>query len=67
MGKNLSPKISSDKKELILDSFSIGTQTKYYGNNGCGIFKLGVQNQKDFCLRGGRCQKLGIIFENKVI
>ena len=34
MGKNLSPKISSDKKELILDSFSIGTRTKYYGNTG---------------------------------
>ena len=30
--------------------------TKYkdslpYGNTGCGVFKRGVQNQKDFCLR----------------
>ena len=23
----------------------------YYGNTGCGVFKRGVQNQKDFCLR----------------
>ena len=22
-----------------------------YGNTGCGVFKRGVQNQKDFCLR----------------
>ena len=21
-----------------------------YGNTGCGVFKWGVQNQKDFCL-----------------
>ena len=24
---------------------------KQYGNTGCGLFKRGVQNQKDFCLR----------------
>ena len=23
----------------------------HYGNTGCGVFKQGVQNQKDFCLR----------------
>ena len=22
-----------------------------YGNTGCGVFKRGIQNQKDFCLR----------------
>ena len=22
-----------------------------YGNTGCGVFKRGVQNYKDFCLR----------------
>ena len=22
-----------------------------YGNTGCGVFKRGVQNQKDFCIR----------------
>ena len=25
--------------------------TEYYGNTGCGVFKLGVQNWKDFFLR----------------
>ena len=25
--------------------------TDYYGNTGCGVFKWGVQNSKDFCLR----------------
>ena len=49
---------------------------------GCGVFKRGVQNQKDFCLRinilrgnywilriglMGRCQKLDIILVSKVI
>ena len=52
----------------------------YYGNTGCGVFKWGVQNLKDFCLRinilkgnhwilriglMGRCQKLGIVLESK--
>ena len=23
----------------------------HYGNTGCGVFRRGVQNQKDFCLR----------------
>ena len=23
----------------------------HYGNTGCGVFKGGVQNKKDFCLR----------------
>ena len=23
----------------------------YYGNTGCGVFKRGIQNWKDFCLR----------------
>ena len=23
----------------------------WYGNTGCGVFKQGVQNQKDFCIR----------------
>jgi len=47
-----------------------------YGNTGCRVFKRGVQNYKDFCIRinipkdfflilrigvMGRCQKLGII------
>ena len=27
---------------------SISTQ---YGNTGCGVFKRGVQNKKDFCIR----------------
>ena len=22
----------------------------YYGNTGCGVFKQGIQNQKDFCI-----------------
>ena len=49
---------------------------------GCGVFKRGVQNYKDFCLRinilkgnywilriglMGKCQKLGIILEKNVI
>ena len=53
-----------------------------YSNTGCGDFKLGVKNQKDFCLRinilkgnywilriglVGRCQKLDIILVSKVI
>ena len=25
--------------------------TSQYGNTGCGVFKRGVQNWKDFCLR----------------
>ena len=54
----------------------------HYGNTDCGIFKWGVKNLKHFCLRinifkgnywilriglMGRCQKLGIILESKVI
>ena len=50
-----------------------------YGSTGCGVFKRGVQNKKDFCLRinklkgndwilkiglMGRCQKLSVIFES---
>ena len=30
---------------------------KHYGNTGCGIFKRGIQNLKDFCLRIN-CQNL---------
>ena len=48
----------------------------HYGNMGCGVFKRGVQNQKDFCIRinipkgnyrilsfglMASCQKQGII------
>ena len=25
--------------------------SEQYGNTGCGVFKRGVQNWKDFCLR----------------
>ena len=54
----------------------------HYDNTGCRGFKRGVQNWKDCCLKinipkgnywilrigvMGRCQKLGIILENKVI
>ena len=33
----------------------------HYGNTGCGVFKRGVQNKKDFCLRF-----LGNFFSNSV-
>ena len=33
---------------LYLDN---GLPTVHYGNTGCGVFKRGVQNQKDFCIR----------------
>ena len=67
---------------LILSQIKFAnlTQSKgfmYYGNMGSGDFKRGVQNEKDFCLKInifkgnywllGRCQKLGIMSENKVI
>ena len=54
----------------------------HYGNTGCRVFKQGVQNWKDFCLKinipkgndrilrigvVASCEKLGIILENKVI
>ena len=29
----------------------LGIPTEYYGNTGCGVFKQGVQNWTDFCLR----------------
>ena len=53
-----------------------------YGSTGCRVFKRGVQNLKDFCLRINilkgnywilriglmeRCQKLDIILQSKVI
>ena len=56
-------------------------ETECYGNTGCGVFKQGIQNWKDFCLKinitkgndwilrigvMASCQKLGIILENKV-
>ena len=33
---------------LYLDN---GLPTVHYGNTGCGVFKWGVQYQKDFCIR----------------
>ena len=30
---------------------TVSEQVIYYGNMGCGVFKRGVQNWKDFCLR----------------
>ena len=53
----------------------------HYGNTGCGVFKRGVQNQKDFCLRinilkekllnfefwiNGEVSKIGYHFRNKI-
>ena len=60
----------------------IGVGLTLYDTTCCRVFKWGVQNWKDFCLKMnipqgnysilkigvmGRCQKLGIILENKVI
>ena len=54
-------KVPERKKEIVelssfMDTFDRqgGITQAYdakYGNTGCGVFKWGVQNQKDFCLR----------------
>ena len=53
-------KVPERKKEIVelssfMDTFDRqgGITQAYdakYGNTGCGVFKWGVQNQKDFCL-----------------
>ena len=30
-------------------SVAIANVHVYYGSTGCGVFKWGIQNQKDFC------------------
>ena len=35
-----------------------------YGNNGCGVFKGGIQNQKDFGLKINCSQMKLLNFEN---
>ena len=39
------------QKRLFTNTAHIFRHAVGYGNIGCGVFKRGVQNQKDFCLR----------------
>ena len=48
-------------QELIIELTYNTPYPGYYGNTGCRIFKPGIQNLKDFCL------KINIDLENEVI
>ena len=67
---------------MLMLTMNVEMKGKYYGNTGCGVFKEGMQNWKDFWLKincsqlkllnfenwsSASCQKLGIILENKVL
>ena len=39
------------KINLYVDEILSTSIFVHYGNTGCGLFKPGVQNKKDFCLR----------------
>ena len=42
-------KLSIKQSHIGLNSFL--KKHHYYGNTGCGVFKRGIPNYKDFCLR----------------
>ena len=35
--------------------FTVVEHSSQFGNTGCGVFKRGIQNRKDFCLRFNIC------------
>jgi hypothetical protein len=65
------------RKDIMLHLKRFVMETLGYGNTGCGVFKRGVQNWKDFCIRinipkenfefwiNGKLSKIGHHFSNK--
>ena len=41
----------SKPQKLLFVYPNSGYVHTHYGNTGCGVFKRGIQNQKDFCIR----------------
>ena len=50
---------------VTIGVLSRSVYTLGYGNTGCGVFKRGIQNQKDFCLlKNQHTQRKLLNFEN---
>ena len=60
-----SPWKEDKKLDAILKLDQTAKLCQEYGSTGCGVFKWGVQNQRDFCIRINIPR--GHHFSNKVV